>query len=237
MAKPKSFLLRWLPLIILIIILAAFFYFRLYHYLTFSQLKEHREFLFQWTNNHFILAALFFMLIYIIAVAISIPGATILTLAAGFLFGIVLGTIYVVVAASIGACILFSAVKTSLGTVLAKKHNKWLVRLEHGFQESAFSYLLFLRFIPIFPFWLINIAAGLLNVRLRSFFIATFIGIIPGALVYAAVGNGLGAILDSGKEPDLSIVFSPPVILPLLGLAVLAIIPIVYKRIRAKKDA
>ncbi len=237
MRQRRHFFWRWLPLLILIVLLLSFFYFRLYRFLTFSQLQMHREFLTHWTQQHAILTALLFLLIYIVIVAISIPGASILTLTAGFLFGITLGTIYVVVAASIGASILFIAVKTSLGNVLAQRHTQWLTKLEQGFQKNAFNYLLFLRFIPIFPFLVINIAAGLLNVRLRTFLLATFIGIIPGSFVYTAVGNGLGTILDSGKEPNLNIIFSAPVLLPLLALAMLSIIPIIYKRIRTKKDA
>ena len=237
MQKSKNILLRWLPLIILVVALVCFFYFQLYRYLSFSMLKEHRYFLTQWTEQHRLISALLLMLIYIAVVAISIPVGTILTLAAGFLFGVVFGTIYVVVGATMGACVVFLAVKTSLGSTLAERHGKWLVKFENNLQENAFNYLLFLRLVPVFPFWIINIAAGLLNVSLGRFFLATLIGIIPGSLVYTAVGNGLGAILDKGGEPNLGIIFTPAVLLPLLGLSILSIVSIIHKRIMTKKNA
>jgi uncharacterized membrane protein YdjX (TVP38/TMEM64 family) len=237
MAKQSQHLLRWLPLIILATGLFLFFYFRLFDYLTFTELAKQRLTLAQWTDQHYMLTVLGFMAVYILAVAFSFPGATILTLAGGFLFGVTLGTVYVVVAATTGAAIIFIAVKTSLGKMFAKKSTKWLKKLEQGFADDAFNYLLVLRFVPIFPFWVINIAAGLLGVRLRTFVLATFMGIIPGSLVYVAVGSGLDAIFEHGKTPDLSIIFQPSIILPLLGLSLLSLVPVIYKKIKAKKHA
>lgn len=237
MNKLIKLLLRWLPLVILVVGIALFFYFRLYTYLTFGELAKQRFTLLQWTQAHYFLSIVFFMLSYTLLVAFSFPGATLFTLLGGFLFGVPQGTLYVVVAATMGACIIFLAVKTSLGNSLAKKGSKWIVTLEKGFQENAFSYLLVLRFIPLFPFWVINIVAGVLNVRFRAYVLATFIGIIPGSLVFVAVGNGLGSLFDKGETPDFSIIFSAPVLLPLIGLSILSIVPIIYKKIKAKKNA
>ena len=141
------------------------------------------------------------------------------------------------IAATLGASILFLAVKTSLGSILAKQGSRWIVRLEEGFQENAFSYLLVLRLLPLFPFWIINIVAGLLNVPLRTFSMATLIGIVPGTLIFVAIGHGLGGILDKGGSPNFSIIFSAPILLPLIGLSILSVMPILYKKYKAKQHA
>ncbi len=230
----KKFI-RFLPLLIIIIAFALAIYFRLYRFLSFDMLKSHYKTLEQWTDSHYLYAVLGFMLVYIIAVAISIPGATILTILGGFLFGTVFGTTYVVISATLGACIIFLAVQTSLGRWLENKASGWVSRMESGFQDNAFSYTLFLRLVPLFPFWVVNIVPALLDVRLSRYALATFIGIIPGSLVYASVGNGLDALFALGKTPDLGIIFKPSILVPILGLAVLSLIPIVYKKIKAKK--
>jgi uncharacterized membrane protein YdjX (TVP38/TMEM64 family) len=237
MKKLPHSLLRWLPLIILLFGIILFFYFRLYRYFTFTQLALHRHILLQWTETHYALAILSFLLVYIISVTLSFPGATILTLLGGFLFGVWQGTLYVVIGATIGATLTYLAIRTSLGAFLAQKGGKWLSKLEKGFEQNAFSYMLVLRFIPIFPFWVINIAAGMLNVKLRHYFFGTLLGIIPGSLVYVAIGHGLGSVLDQGKTPDFSIIFKPEILLPLIGLSILSLIPVIYKKFKAKKHA
>lgn len=229
---------RWIPLIIIIFALALFFYFRLYKYFTFTELQKNHEFLKQWTAQHYFMAVLIYMVIYIIAVTLSVPGATILTITGGFLFGYIFGTIYVVISATIGACCIFLAVQTALGEWLEKKAARWIRRMEEGFQKNAMSYLLFLRLVPIFPFWAINIVPALLGVRFRTFAFATLIGIIPGSLVYVLVGNGLGSLLELGKKPNLDIIFEPQILIPLLFLGAFSLIPIIYKKLtRDKKNA
>ncbi len=214
---------------------ACIIYFKWYEYLSFSALQAHHQQLQQWISQHYVLTVFLYMLIYIIAVAVSVPGATILTLVGGFLFGIIPGTIYVVISATIGACLIFLAVKTAFARWLEEKAKGWVSRMEKGFQENAFSYTLFLRFVPLFPFWVINIVPALLDVRLRTFFFATILGIIPGSFVYVLVGNGLGSILNTGEEPNLGIIFQPEVLLPLLALALLALVPILYKKFKRSK--
>ena len=223
---------RYLPLSILIIGLILFFYFRLYQYFTFSTLQLHREQLINWTQQYYLLTALAFCATYIIAVALSFPGATLLTLIGGFLFGTALGSVYVILSATIGACLIFLATKTAFGNVLAKKAGPFVKKFEKGLQENAFSYLLILRFVPLFPFWLINIIPALLGISLRTFFITTLVGIIPGSVVYVAVGSGLGAIFDRNQQPNLSIIFEPHILLPIIGLAVLSFVPVIYKKIK-----
>ncbi|MHB1947877.1 MAG: TVP38/TMEM64 family protein [Gammaproteobacteria bacterium] len=234
MAKKIGYkwLKRWIPLVLLMGSFFLFFYFRLDKYISFESLKNNRQLLLRWTNEHYFLTASIYILIYVVGVAISIPGAVFFTLVGGFLFGILLGTLYVVMSATIGATILFMAVKMALADWVAKKSGKWVKQMEKGFQENAFNYLLTLRLIPIFPFWLVNIIPALLGVRLITFVSATFLGIIPGAFIYTSVGNSLGSLFDSNQTPNLNIIMQPNIFLPLLGLAVLSVLPVIYKRFK-----
>jgi uncharacterized membrane protein YdjX (TVP38/TMEM64 family) len=186
-------------------------------------------------DRHAVLAPLLFMVVYAAVIALSIPGGAVLTMAGGFLFGVALGTLYVVVAATMGASLVFLAAKTALGDSLRRKAGPWMRRMEDGFRENALYYLLFLRLIPIFPFWLVNLVPAFLGVPFPTYVGATLVGIIPGTLVYASVGNGLGAVFDAGQSPDFGIIFRPAIILPIIGLAVLAILPVAYKKIRSNQ--
>lgn len=233
-SSPQFSIIKILPLLILLIGLALFFYFHLYQYLTFAELQKHRNILHLWTTQHHILAPLIFIATYIIAVAISIPGAVILSLIGGFLFGIILGTFYVIISATIGATIIFLAARSAFHALFLAKATPWLEKMEKGFQKNALQYLLFLRLVPLFPFWLVNIVPALLNVRLRTYMIATFFGIIPGVLVYVSVGNGLDTLFQTGQTPDLGIIFKPAILLPLLGLAILSLIPVIFKKWQGK---
>lgn len=221
---------RFLPLIILALALACVIYFRLYRWLSFSVLQAHYQVLSDWVAQHYLLCVVAFIVIYVVSVALSIPGATVLTLAGGFAFGIVAGTVYVVLSATAGAVVLFLAVKWSLADALRRRAKGWVKRVEVGFQRHALSYLLFLRLVPIFPFWVVNIVPGLLGVSLRDYVLATGLGIIPGTLVYVSLGNGLGKTLQQAQTPDLSIIFSPAIFWPLIGLAVISLIPIFIKK-------
>lgn len=226
---------RWGLFILLLIFLSAFFYFRLYRYLSFDSIKANRELLLLWMEGHFIAVFLSFMAVYTMAVAVSIPGAVFLTLTAGFLFGPLLGTLAVVISATTGAFVVFLAVDLAFRPWVEKKAGKWLKAMEEGFQEDAFSYLLFLRLIPLFPFWVLNIVPALLGMRKATYVLATFIGIIPPTFVYVMVGNGLGRVIDAHEEPKLELIVDPKILLPLLALAILSLLPILYKRFIRKK--
>jgi uncharacterized membrane protein YdjX (TVP38/TMEM64 family) len=141
----------------------------------------------------------------------------------------------VVISATVGAVALFLAARSALFDVLHAKAGPALLKMEQGFKESALSYLLVLRLIPLFPFWLVNLVPALLGVPLRTYVIGTAIGIIPGTFVYASIGNGLGAILDSGEQPDLTVIFNTEVLIPILGLAVLSLLPVLYKLVKARR--
>lgn len=229
--NPQKFsFYKLIPILLLLVALILFFYFRLDKYLSFEVLQKQRNILHSWTTQHSIIAPIIYMITYIIAVAISIPGAIFLTLIGGFLFGIMMGTIYVLISATIGASILFLAARSAFNSFFALKAKPWIQKMEKGFQQNALQYLLFLRLVPLFPFWLVNIVPALLNVRLKTFLIATFFGIIPGTVIYISVGNGLNTIFDSGQTPNLSIIFKPAILLPLIGLAILSLLPVFYKK-------
>ena len=163
-------------------------------------------------------------------VATSIPSATLLTLTGGFLFGLFFGTLYVVVGATIGAVILFLSVKTAVLDGIKKIPGRFIAQIKKGFLENAWSYLIMLRLIPVFPFWVVNIVSALLDVKLSTFVITTFFGIIPATFVYVWLGTGLGNLFDTNQQPNLSIIFSPNILLPLLALAMLSLMPVIYKK-------
>ncbi len=227
---------RLIPLVILAAGLAAFFVLDLGQYVSLDALKENREFLQTFVAENTALAFTVYMAIYTVMVAFSLPGALIATLTGGFLFGTIFGGLATVVAATIGATIVFLIAKTALGDTLRAKAGPGIQKMEAGFQKNAFSYLMVLRLVPLFPFFLVNLAPAFLGVKLRTFIVATFFGIIPGTFVFASVGNGLGAIFDEGGEPNLGIIFQPEVLGPILALAALSLVPVIYKRF-SKEEA
>ena len=228
----QRFIQRWGMILAIIILLVLFFTTGLHHYISLSALQQHHRSLSDWTSQHIMWAVLSFVLVYIVAVAISIPGATVLTIAGGFLFGIIGGGFLVVISATIGALVPFIAARTALADTLRRKAGKRLQKMEQGFRDNVVSYMLFLRLVPVFPFWLINIAAGALDVRLKTFTWTTCVGIIPGSVVYVAVGNGMSKVIAQGNQINLSIIFQPAILIPIIGLAVLSLIPIVYRRFK-----
>ncbi|WP_226905551.1 TVP38/TMEM64 family protein [Legionella antarctica] len=169
---------------------------------------------------------------YILCIAASIPGALFLTLTGGLLFGPIWGTVYVVISATIGSTLVFLMVKFAFSDWVAKRATKWINRMRRGFKHHAFSYLLILRLIPLFPFWVVNIVPALLGIETKIFILATFLGIIPGSLIYSSVGGSLNYLFERGQTPDLKIIFSPELFLPLLGLALLSLSPVLYKKIK-----
>ncbi|WP_417831598.1 TVP38/TMEM64 family protein [Terasakiella sp.] len=227
--------LHIIPLLIIASGFMAFFVFGGADYLSFDTLRDNRQAILDWTQEHYILAILGFILAYHIAVMFSLPGAIWLSLSGGFLFGTVEATLYIVLGATAGAIGIFLLARYALYDFFHAKVGKSLNRMEKGFEEDALSYMLVLRLVPLFPFWLVNLVPALLGVKLRTYIIGTFFGIIPGAFVYASVGSGLGAVFDAGKTPDLSIIFSPQILTPIIGLAALAMAPVVYKKIKNRR--
>ncbi len=228
---------RLVPLALICVGFGLFFAFGLDRYLSFEMLSQHRDTIVAWCNDNAGLAAAGFVLMYCVATAFSLPGALWITIAGGFVFGAPAATLYVVIGATLGATAIFLAARYALADVLRAKAGPALRKMEDGFQANALSYLLVLRLVPLFPFWLVNLVPAFLGVPVRIFVIGTFFGIIPGTFVYAWVGSGVGTVFEAGGKPDLDIIFEPNVFGPLLGLAVLSLIPIAYKRFKGRQAA
>jgi len=207
----------------------------LHEHISFAALERNRDALLAWRDANYPLAALGFIAAYALAVAISAPGAVWLTLAGGLLFGTVLGAAYVVVAATLGATAIFLAAKTGLGDALRAKAGGWLKRVEESFQENEVSFMLAMRLVPAVPFFVANLAPAFLGVRTRTYIWTTFVGIIPGTVVYASVGAGLGAVFARGEQPDLGVIFEWRVLGPLIGLAALSLLPVAFKALRRQR--
>ena len=225
----------FIPVLVLGGGLVTFFALGLERYLSLDTLRQYRGDLRVWVETSGILVALIFMAVYIVTVALSLPGATVLSIASGFLFGTIWGTVIVVVSATLGSTVLFVIAKTTVGDVLRARTGTWLHRLEAGFREHALSYLLVLRLVPVFPFFVINLVPAFLGVSLSIFVLGTFVGIIPGSFVYTSVGAGLGSIFDAGGTCHITGVLTPQIVMALMGLAVLALVPVVYKKILAPR--
>jgi uncharacterized membrane protein YdjX (TVP38/TMEM64 family) len=172
---------------------------------------------------------------YAAAVAVSIPGAVVITVTGGLLFGTVAGTALAVTGATIGAVLLFLAARTAAGPLLAARAAPLLGRIRPGLERDGFAYLLAARLIPVLPFWLINLAPALVGMRLAPFALATFLGIIPGTVVFASIGAGLGHVLESGRTPDLGLILSPQVLLPFVALAALSLAPTLWRRWKSRR--
>lgn len=206
--------------------------------LSFDALRENREALTAWRDANYLLAALGYAALYIAVVAFSLPGALIMTLTGGFLFGLAAGGALTLVAATIGATVIFVAAKTGLGDRLAARMGAsggTMARLKRGLEANQVSFLLLMRLVPAMPFFVANLAPAFFGVRLRTYVWTTFIGIMPGTLVYTWVGAGLGDVFARGEDPDLGLLFAPQVLGPLLGLCALAALPMAIKAIRGRK--
>ena len=226
---------KFVPLGVLAAGIAAFFALGLDHYVSFEALREHRALLANFVAYNPLVAPLVFMVIYAVVVAFSLPGGAIMTIAGGFLFGTVLGTAWVVLSATLGATILFVIAKTSLGDLLRAKAGPWLKKMENGFKENALSYLLVLRLIPLFPFFVVNLVPAFLGVHLRTYVIGTLLGIVPGSFVFATVGAGLGSIFDSNEAFTATGILTPEIVTALVGLSLLSLLPIAYKKVKARR--
>jgi uncharacterized membrane protein YdjX (TVP38/TMEM64 family) len=232
---PRKFW-RWLPVLAILLLLILFFAFGLQRYVSLQSLKAHHDWLAAQVEAHLVLALLAYVLIYVAAVALSLPGATVLTLAGGWLFGQWLGTTTTVLAATAGATLLFLAARTAIGDSLRRRAGPWRRRFREGFQANAFNYLLFLRLVPLFPFFVVNLVPAFIGVSTRSFVLATLIGICPATFIYASFGAGLGEVLARGGEITLSQVLNPRIITALAGLGLLALIPVLYRRWRGRQQ-
>lgn len=203
-----------------------FFVFDLARFLTLEALKANRQALLDYYASHKLLTVAGFMAIYIVQTALSLPGAAILSLAAGAVFGSIMGTVYANMAATIGATLAFLVTRYLLRDVVLTRFGAKLEGINRELESRGFNYLLFLRLVPVFPFFLINLAAGLTRLPLRIFFLGTMIGIIPGGFVYVNAGASL-ATIDS-----LAGIASPRVLGSFALLGLFALVPVLYAKWR-----
>lgn len=203
-----------------------------YTYLSFNALKANHKLLKVIIVQHPLFVPLLFILSYIIFTALSVPGGIFLSLLGGYLFPQPLSTIYVVFSATCGATLIFLTARTALGDSLRKKAGPFLRKMENGFQKNAASYLLFLRFVPLFPFWIVNLAPAFFGVSLRTFIWTTLVGITPGSVVFTLVGGGLEHIFASDQPFSIDAIFNIQLKTALFLLSLLALVPIIIKRIK-----
>lgn len=223
---------RLLPVGLLVCGLIAFFAFDLDRFVSFQAVSENHELLQDWVAANPLVSRIGYALAYALSIAFSLPVGLVLTVTGGLVFGLMEGTVITVLAATVGALAVFLAARTAIGDSLRAKAGPFVARLEDGFRENALSYLLVLRLVPIFPFWLVNIVPALLGVSTRVFLLGTLIGIVPGTFVFVSVGNGLDTVFARGEVPGLGIFLDPGVLIPIAGLTLLALVPVLYKRLR-----
>ena len=229
---PKSSLSRFIALGIFACLIGLFFAFDLNSLISYQGLAENEAALKRAVSDNPILTGLAYMIIYVLAVTFSLPGAVWLSLAGGLMFGTWAGGLLIVVSASLGASGLFVAARFIMGDALRARAGPALQKFEASFNRDALSYLFILRLLPVFPFFIVNLGAALVGVRYPVFLITTFFGIMPGTFVFASIGNGISVVLQSGKQPDLSVMTSPEILLPLVGLAILSLAPMLWRRFK-----
>ena len=233
--SPNGWAKRMPLLIILTVAIVGAFTLR--DYLSFQTLAENREALIAFRDANYLTTVLAFIGAYIVIVGFSLPGATIATLTGGFLFATFPGALFNVTGATIGATAIFLAARWGFGEKLGAKLENAdgaVKKIKDGIDENQWSMLFLIRLVPAVPFFVANLVPSFLEVPLHRFVISTFLGIIPGAVVYTSVGAGLGEVFARGETPNLGIIFEPHILLPILGLCVLAALPIAIKAIRGK---
>ena len=234
---PQTWLRRLLPLLLLVVAVIAAFSSGLSDYFSIEALRAHRSALNAFVAAQGSLAAVAFVAAYAATTVLFLPVGAVLTVVGGFLFGVALGTVYVVIGATLGATALFVIARSTLGSLFRAKAGPFLARMEAGFRESALSYMLVLRLIPLFPFFIVNLVPAFLGVSLRTYVIGTFLGIIPGTLVFVLAGAGLGSVFDGGGAFTVKSVLTPEILAGLTGLALLSLLPVVYKHLKARRQA
>lgn len=228
---------RHLP-VLTIVLLAILGSFTLGDYLSFEALRDNRDKLLAYRDAHFGLTVFFYVFFYVLIVAFFLPGAVFATLAGGFLFGLWIGTFLTVLAATVGASLLFVAARHGFGDVLSRKMEAKggaIKKIKDGIEANQWSMLLLMRLVPVVPFFLANLIPAFMRVPLWTYVLTTFVGIIPGTFVYNSIGAGLGEVFARGETPDLGIILEPHVIGPLLGLAALSMLPVLLKAVTGRK--
>ncbi len=250
---PRGLLRRLLPLIAILVIAVIAYVVLGRGMISLQSLVGHRAAIAEFVAANRVLALLAYVGLYIAAVALSLPGAVFLTVTGGFLFGLILGSIAAIIGATLGATVIFLIARSALGEPLLKRAGPRAAKLAQGFREDALSYLLFLRLVPAFPFFLVNLVPAFAGVRLGTFVIATFLGVIPGAVAYAFAGTGLDSVIAAQQNAydacmavaradchltfDAKAILTPDLIGALVALGLLALLPVVVKRLRRRARA
>lgn len=249
-AKGRSGLRMWWPLIALIAIMIVAYSLGWHKYLSIQNLAENKEYFSKFVRENWLNAVLAYAGIYALTTTLSLPVGSILTVIGGFLFGWLTAGLITIVSATIGATLVFTVAKSTLGEFLRQKAGPFVQKLTAGFNDDAFGYLMFLRLVPVFPFWLVNIAPALFGVKMRTFLITTFLGIIPGTFAIALLGSGLGSVIDQQQAMydacvaqkgadacvfDISVgaLITPQLLAAFAALGVVALIPVAIKRWKA----
>lgn len=249
-AAARRRLRRWLPLIVLAVLTAVVFGMGWHRQLTFETLARYRDVIHDLVVHHQLAAVAGYIGLYIAVVALSIPGGVFLTVAGGLLFGGLLGGAAAVCGATLGAIGIFLIARTAVGEQLVRRAGALAVKLAEGFRADAFNYLLFLRLVPLFPFWLVNLVPALLGVPLATFAAATAIGIVPATFAFAFVGAGLDSVIsaqeaayrsclaaakvDCRLDFDIRTAITPQLLVALAALGVIALVPVAVKRLRSR---
>ena len=197
-------------------------------------LKAHRHWILGQAKQYPFIITAVFMLTYIMSVALSLPIGTLLTILGGYIFGQTLGVVYVITSATTGACIVFSLAKTAVGVSLREHAEHNIKIMEPGFRKNALYYMLFLRLIPIFPFFIVNIVPAFLGVNLKPYLFGTFFGIIPSTFIFVSAGASLGSIFSSGNTFTIDDILTPDSIILLGSIAILTLLPVLYKWIKRR---
>ena len=228
------FLRRFWPIVLLAAAVAVAWAAGLSQHIGWASLARNQALLVTWVASHPITAPLLYIVVYAAAVLLSVPESAVLTVAAGLLFGTLSGGILAVLGSSAGAIALFLAVRYHLADAIAARRGRFLDAVRSGLRRNGFSYLLAVRLIPAFPFWLVNLAAALSGMRLLPYASATVLGVIPATFIYASIGTGLGDVLSTGGQPDLAVIFSPHILGPLIGLAALSLLPVAWRQLKRR---
>lgn len=221
--------IRYIPILIILTLLLIFYFTGVLDYLSFEQIKKNRDWLKEGVQAHPYIAPLLYIIFYIIITTLSVPVDVFLAMLGGFLFPQPYCTIFACIGAAIGANFLFLATRTAFGNFLKERASPFIIKIESGFQENASYYLLFLRLVPIFPFWLVNITPAFLGIPFSTFAWTTILGIIPAAFAFTEAGTGLGEIFDSGQQITMNTILNHEMKIALVALGAFALIPVIIK--------
>ncbi len=234
----KRSYLRHLPLIVILAAAVAGTVV-LGDHLSFETLRNNREALLAFRDAHYLSLVLLFFGVYVVIVAFSLPGAAVISVTGGFLFGLAAGTALNVISATVGASIIFLAARMGLGEMMSARFDAstgTMKKIRDGLRDNELSVLFLIRLVPLVPFFVANLLPAMVGVSFGRFVFTTFFGIIPGAIVFTWIGVGLGEVFDRGGSPDLTLLWEPHILGPILGLCALAALPILLRSLRANRD-